>query len=126
VFEKRVLRGIFGCTKDEVTGGRRRLHNVELHSLCSSPNIIRVVKSRTVRWVEHAARMGEINAYKIVVEKLDGDRSLGRPRRKWENYIKMILVEAGVCGFGLDPSGSGHRPVTGPCVHGNKPSASIQ
>jgi len=58
---------------EEVAGGRRKLHNEELHNLYSSPNIIRVAKGRTLRWVEHGARVGDVrNEYKIVVGKSDG------------------------------------------------------
>jgi hypothetical protein len=70
VFENRVLRGIFGPKSDEVTGGWRKLHNEELHGLYSSPSIIRVIKSRRMKWAEHVARMGEVrNAYSILVGK---------------------------------------------------------
>jgi hypothetical protein len=59
VFENRVLRGIFGPRRDEVTGGWRKLHNGELHNLYSFPSIIRMIKSRRMKWVGHVARMGE-------------------------------------------------------------------
>jgi hypothetical protein len=85
VFENRVLRRIFGPERDEVTGDWRKLHNEELHSLYSSPNIIRMIKSRTMGWAWHVARMGEIrNAYKIVIVEPEGKRPLGRPRRIWK------------------------------------------
>jgi hypothetical protein len=58
VFENRVLRRIFGLNRDGVTGGWRKLHNEELHNLYSSPSIIRIIKSRRMRWVGHVARMG--------------------------------------------------------------------
>jgi hypothetical protein len=68
VFENRVLRRIFGPKGDEVTGGWRKLHNEELHNLYSSPSIIRMIKSRRVRWAGHVARMGEKrNACRILV-----------------------------------------------------------
>jgi hypothetical protein len=68
VFENRVLRRIFGPKRDEVTGGWRKLHNEELHNLYSSPNIIRMIKSRRMRSAEHVARMGDKgNAYRILV-----------------------------------------------------------
>jgi hypothetical protein len=67
VFENRVLRRIFGPMKDEVTGGSRKLHNDELHDLYSSPSIIRIIKSRRIRWVGHVARMGEKrNVYNLL------------------------------------------------------------
>jgi hypothetical protein len=70
VFENRVLRRIFGPKRDEVTGRWRKLHNEELHNLYSSPSIIRMIKSRRIRWPGHVARMGEKNnAYKILVGK---------------------------------------------------------
>jgi hypothetical protein len=59
VFENRVLKRIFGPKKDEVTGGWRKLHNEELHSVYSSPSIIRMIKSRRMRWARHLARMEE-------------------------------------------------------------------
>jgi hypothetical protein len=96
VFENRVLRRIFGPKRDEVTGGRRRLHNKELYVLYSSPNIIRAIKSRTLRWAGHVARMGERRgAYRALVGKAEGRRPLGRLRRRWENNIKMDLREVG-------------------------------
>jgi transcription termination factor 2 len=96
VFENRVLRRIFGPKRDEVTGGWRKLHNEELHKLYSSPSIIRMIKSRRMRWAGHVARMGEKrNAYRILVEKPEGKRPLGRPRRRWVDNIKMDLREIG-------------------------------
>jgi hypothetical protein len=95
VFENRVLRRIFGPRRDEVTGDRRKLHNDELHNLYSSPNIIRMINSRRMRWAGHVARTGEPrNAYKILVGKPEGNRPLGRPRCRWMN-IKMDLGEIG-------------------------------
>jgi hypothetical protein len=83
VFENRVLRRIFGPKRDEVTGGWKKLHNEELHNLYSSPSIIRVIKSRRMRWAGHATRMGERrNAYRILVGNPEGRRPLGRPRRR--------------------------------------------
>jgi hypothetical protein len=80
VFENRVVRRIFGPKRDEMTGGWRKLHNVELHTLCSSRNITRVIKSRWMTWVGHAERIGETrNAYKVLVEKAERKRGLGRP-----------------------------------------------
>jgi hypothetical protein len=70
VFEKRVLKRIFPPRRDEVMGFWRKLHNDEFHKLYSSPNIIRMIKSRRMRWAEHVARMGETrNAYRILVGK---------------------------------------------------------
>jgi hypothetical protein len=90
VFENRVLRRIFGPKRDEVTGEWRRLHNKELYALYSSPNIIRVITSRRLRWAGHVARMGERRgAYRVLVGKPEGRRPLGRPRRRWEDNIKM-------------------------------------
>jgi hypothetical protein len=96
VFENRVLRRIFGPKRDEVTGGWRKLHNEELHGLCSSPSIVRVIKARRMRWAGHVARMGEVRvAYNILVGRPEGRRPLGRPRRRWEDNIKMDLKEMG-------------------------------
>jgi hypothetical protein len=76
--------------RDEVTGVWRKLHNEELHNLYSSPSIIRMIKSRRMKWAEHAARIVEKrNAYRILVGKTEGKRPLGRPRRRWVNNIKM-------------------------------------
>jgi hypothetical protein len=73
VFENRVLRRIFGPKRDEVTGEWRKLHNKELHDLCCSPSIIRIIKSRRMRWAGHVARMGEKrNAYRLLVVKPEG------------------------------------------------------
>jgi hypothetical protein len=77
VFENRVLRRIFRPKRDEVTGDWRKLHNEELHNLYSSPYIIRIIKSRMIRWTEHLARMGATrNAYRILVGKPEGKRPL--------------------------------------------------
>jgi hypothetical protein len=96
VFENRVLRRIFGPMRDELTGVWRKLHNEELHGLYSSPSIVRVIKARRMRWVGHVARMGEVRvAYNILVGRPEGRRPLGRPRRRWENNIKMDLREIG-------------------------------
>ena len=101
VFENRVLRGIFGAKRDEVTGEWRKLHNEELNDLYCSPNIVRVIKSTRMRWVGHVARIGvRSGVYRVLVRKHEGKRPLGRPRRKWEDNIKMDFQEAG-CG-GMD------------------------
>jgi hypothetical protein len=94
VFENRLLRRIFGPKRDEMTGYCRKLHNEELHGLYSSPSIIRVIKARGMRWARHVARMGEVRgAYNILVERPEGRRPLRRPRRRWEDNIKMDLRE---------------------------------
>ena len=95
-----LLRRIFGPRRDEVTGEWRRLHNEELNGLYSSPNMVRVIKSRRMRWAGHVARMGEERgAYKVLVGNPEGKRPLGRPRRKWVDNIRMDLQEVG-CGYG--------------------------
>jgi hypothetical protein len=80
-----------------VTGGWRKLHNEELHNLYSSPSIIRIIKSRRMRWAGHKARMGEKrNVYRLLVGKPEGKRPLGRPRRRWIDNIKLHLSEIGL------------------------------
>jgi hypothetical protein len=92
-FENRVLRKIFGPKREEV-GSWIKLHNDELHSLYSSPNIVRVMKSRRMRWAGRVARMGEgRGAYRVLVERPEGKKPLGRPRRRWEDNIKMDFGE---------------------------------
>jgi hypothetical protein len=94
-----VLRKVFGPKRDEVTGDWRKLHNEKLHYLYSSPNIIRMIKSRRMRWTKHVAQMRETrNAYRIFVGKSEGKRPLGRPRRKWVDNIKIDLIEIGWVG----------------------------
>jgi hypothetical protein len=96
VFENKVLRRIFGPKRDGLTGGWRKLHNEELHDLYSSPSIVRIIKSRRIRWAGHVARMGENrNEYRLLVGKPEGKRPLGRPIRRWVNNIKMDLLEIG-------------------------------
>jgi hypothetical protein len=88
VFENRVLRRIFGPKRDEMLGGWRKLHTEELRALYSSPSIIRIIKSRRMRWAVHMARMGEKrNAYRLSVGKPEGKRSLGRPRCRWVEIL---------------------------------------
>jgi hypothetical protein len=99
VFENRVLRRIFGPKRDEVSGEWRKMHSEELHNLYSSPDIIRQVKSRRMKWAGHVARMGEERKmYKVLVGKPEGKRPLGRPRRRWEDGIRMYLKEIGLEG----------------------------
>jgi hypothetical protein len=91
-----VLRRIFGLKRDEVTGEWRKLHNEEPRDLYSSPSIIRIIKSRRMRWAGHVARMGEKrNAYRLLVGKPEGKRPLGRPRRRWVDNIRMDFGEVG-------------------------------
>jgi hypothetical protein len=98
VFENRVLRRIFG-PKSEEYGSWRKLHNDELHSLYSSPNIVRVFKSRRLRWAGHVAHMWEgRGVYRVLDGKPEGKRPLGRPRRRWEDNIKLDLREIGIDG----------------------------
>ena len=99
VFENIVLRRIFRPRRDEVKGDWRRLHNEELNDLYSSPNIVRVIKSRRMRWAGHVARMGKERAvYWVLVGKPERKRPLGRPRRRWVDNIRMDLQEVG-CGY---------------------------
>jgi hypothetical protein len=98
VFENRVLRRKFGPKGDKVTGEWKKLHNEELNDLYCSHNIVRVKKSRRMRWAEHVACVGEgRGVYRVLVGKPEGMRPLGRPRRRWEDTIKMDLREVG-CG----------------------------
>jgi hypothetical protein len=93
MFENRVLRRIFGPKRDEVIGGWRKLCNEKLHNLCFSQSIIRMIKSRRMRWTGHVARMGEDEC--VLVGNPEGKRPLGRPRRSWVDNIKMDLREIG-------------------------------
>jgi hypothetical protein len=96
VFENRVLRRIFGPKRHDVTGEWRKLHNGELHNLYSSPDIIRQIKSRRMRWAGYVARMGDgRNVYRVLMGKPEGKSPLGRPRRRWEDGVKMDLREIG-------------------------------
>ena len=98
VFENMVLRRIFGPRRDEVTGEWRRLHNEELNGLYSSLNIMRVIKSRRMRWAGHVVRMGEERGpYRVLVAKPEGKRPLGRSRHRWVD-IRMDLQDVG-CGY---------------------------
>jgi hypothetical protein len=98
VFENRVLRRIVGSKREE-DGSWGKLHNDELHSLYSSPNIVRVIKSRRMRWAGYLGCMGEgRGVYRVLVGKPKGKRPLVRPRRKWEDNIKLDLREIGIDG----------------------------
>jgi hypothetical protein len=92
VFGNRGLRRVCGPKRDEVRGKWRKLHNEELNDLYSLPSIVRVVKSRRMRWTGHVARMGEDRGvHRAMVEKAVGKRPLGRPKRRWEDNIKVDL-----------------------------------
>ena len=96
VFENIVFRRMFGPRRDEVTGEWRGLHNEELNDLYCSPNIVRVIKSRRMRWAGHVARMGEERGvYRVLVGKSDGSRPLGRPRHRWVDNSGVDLQEVG-------------------------------
>jgi hypothetical protein len=96
VFENRMLREIFGPKGGGVTGEWRKLHSRELHNLYSSPDIIRQIKSRRMRWAGHVARMGEgRNVYRVLVGKSEEKRPFERPRRRLEEGIEMDLREIG-------------------------------
>jgi len=96
VFENRVLMRILGPKRDEVTGDWRKLHNEELNNLYFSPNIVGVIKPRRMRWAGHVAHMGEgRGVYRVLVGKPEVRRPLGRPRRRWEDNIRMDLREVG-------------------------------
>jgi hypothetical protein len=96
MFENRALSRIFEPKTDNVTGEWRKLHSEELHILYSSPNVIRQIKSRRMRWALHVARMREErNVYKVLVGKPEGVRPLGRPRHRWVDGIRIDLREIG-------------------------------
>ena len=102
MIENKVLRGIFGPRKKEIIGEWRKLHNEELNDLYASPNIVRMIKSRRMRWEGHLGHVGDRRGvYRVLLGKPEGKRPLGRPRHRWEdNNIKMDLWEVG-CG-GVD------------------------
>ena len=96
MFEKWVLRRVFGPKRDEVTGEWRKLYNEELSDLYSLPNIVQMVKSRRMRWAGHVARMGQGRGVcRVLVGKPEGKSPLGRPRRRWEDNIKIDFQEVG-------------------------------
>jgi hypothetical protein len=96
VFEKRMLKIIFGPNRDGVTGRWRKLHSEELHNLYCSPSIMRIIKSRRMRWAGHVARMGEKRDVYRLVGKPERKRPLGRPRLRWIDNIEMDLLEIGL------------------------------
>jgi hypothetical protein len=92
VFENRVLRGIFGAKRDEVRGEWRKLHNEEFNDLYLLNTIVRVIKSRGIRWAGHVASMGEGRVvYRVLVGKPEGKRPLGRPRHRWMEILRRIF-----------------------------------
>jgi hypothetical protein len=98
VFQNKVLRKIFGPKREE-DGLWRKLHNDELHSLYSSPNIVRVIKSRRMRWAGHVACMGEERGvYRVLIGRPEGKRPLGRSSHRWEDNIKLDFREIGING----------------------------
>src|SRR5215472_17331521 len=93
------MRRVFGPKRDEVTGEWRKLHNEELNDLYSSPSIMRVIKSRRMRWPGHVARVGEERVvYSVLVGKPEGKRPLWRHRRRWVDNNRTDLQEVG-CGY---------------------------
>jgi hypothetical protein len=106
-----------------VTGDWRKLHNEELHNLYSSPNIIRMIKSRRMRWAGHIVRMGEyMNACRVLVGKQEGKRLLGRPRRRWVDNVQMDLRERGwSCVYWIDLPQDRDS-----CEHVNESSGSLK
>ena len=100
MFENRVMRRIFGLKRDEGTGQCSKLHNEGLNDLYTSPGIDRVIKSRRMRWAGQVARMGERRGVcRVLVGRSEGKRPLGRPRRRWEENIKLDLQELGYGGM---------------------------
>jgi hypothetical protein len=93
LFENRVMRIIFGPQRDEVIGGWREVYDEELHNFHSSSDIIKTIKSNRMRWAGHVARMGAMRtAYKVLVGKPYGKIPLERPRRRWEDHIKVKCI----------------------------------
>ena len=115
LFENRVLRRVFGPRRDEVTGNGENYIMRSLGDLYSLPNIVRVVKSRRLRWSGHMACMGEgRGVHRVLVGKPEGKRSLGRPRRRWEEILRWIFrkwegegVETGLSWLRIG-TGGGH------------------
>jgi hypothetical protein len=103
VFENRIVRRIFGPKTDEITAEWRKLHNEELHILYSSPNVIRQIKSRRMRWAGHVARMGE-ESVQGLLGKPEGKRPLRRPRRRCDDWFRVARL---VWGCRVDPLGTG-------------------
>ena len=96
MFDNRVLRRIFGAKRDEVTGEWRKLHNEELNDLYCSLSIVRMIKSRRMRWAGHVARMEDRrDVYRVLMRKPEVKRPLGRPRRRWEDNINLQEVGCG-------------------------------
>jgi hypothetical protein len=96
VFENRMLRRIFGPKIYDVTGCSIKLLNEEIRDLYSSPSIIRMIKSRKMRWAGHVARIWDKrNAYRLLVGKPEGNRPLGRSRHRWVDNIRLDLGEVG-------------------------------
>jgi hypothetical protein len=127
VFENTVLRRIFGPKREE-DGSWRKLHNDELHNLYSSPNIVMVIKSGRMKWAGHVARRGEgRGVYRVLVGKPEGKRPLGRPRRRWEDNIKMDLREMGIDGANwIRLAQDMAHPLVGFFEPGNESSGSIK
>ena len=121
-----MLRRIFGPGRDEVTGEWKRLHNEELNVLYSSLNIVRVIKSRRMRWAGHVERMGEERGvYRVLVGKPEGKRPLGRPRPRCVDNISMDLQEVG-CGYMEWTGLAQDRQLAYACECGNEPSGSVK
>jgi hypothetical protein len=127
VFENRVLRRIFGPKRDDVTGDWRKLHYEELHSLYSSPNINRMIKSKRMIWAGQVERMGETrNACRILVGKQEGKRPLGRPRLRWEDNIKIDLRKVRWDGMDWIELAQNRDQWRAYCEHGDEPSGSLK
>jgi hypothetical protein len=126
VFENKVLRRIFGPKRDEVTGGWRKLHNEQLRDLYSSPSIIRMIRSRTMRWAVHVVQMGEKrNAYRLLVGKPEGKNPLGRQRRRWVDNIKIYFLEIGWGGVDWIGQAQDRDKCKSSCECGYEPSGSV-